>query len=73
MLPLDVARCTGQPIGGAWKCPERDECLRYLAYREHPRDEAWVADGKPVPLVSALIEQPYLICQYQIKKPQTEK
>lgn len=66
MLPLDVCRCTGQPIGGAWRCQEREQCLRYLAYREHPSGEPFIVEGRPIPLCSALVEHPARLCEYHI-------
>lgn len=61
-LPDKIARCVGQPIGGAWQCKERDECQRFTAFRSHPEGESF----RLIPVVSVLIRSPGEKCNYRI-------
>jgi hypothetical protein len=66
MLLNDQTRCTGQPIGGAWICPERGACERYRVFREFSdsQHELPTADRGPHhwPLISVAIRFPSEDC-----------
>lgn len=37
-LPRDISRCKGEDYGGQPICPERDQCARYITWREEKLD-----------------------------------